>query len=212
MYPMIWLILILGGYLLGSIHFCRILGIIFKGVDICEKSYDRNPGAANAFWYCGKAVGIAGLILDWFKGFVPVFLATQLVDVAHPLFVLVMLAPVLGHAFSIFNRFAGGKCITTIFGELGVYMVTLINPYLIIILGVADLFFSYVKKILPGNLRALVIFSILIISAVPLCLYLKQYAILGGVVSVSLVAIYKHLPIYGPRDNNAHKLKRTLEA
>ena len=206
---MIWLILILGGYLLGSIHFCRLLGIIFKGIDICEKSYDHNPGAANAFWYCGKTIGIAGLILDWLKGFIPVFCAIKLVDLTNPFFVLVMLAPVLGHAFSIFNRFSGGKCITTIFGELGVYLVTMINPYLIIILGVADLFFSFVKKILPGNLRALVIFSILIISAIPICVYLEQYTILGGVISVSLIAIYKHLPIY---DSYAKKRSKTKES
>ena len=202
---MIWLALIVGGYLLGSIHFCRILGIVFKHVDICEKSYDRNPGAANAFFYCSKPIGIAGLILDLLKGFLPVYLAIRLVDIENPLFILVMLAPVLGHAFSIFNKFKGGKCISTIFGELFALLLTNVNPYLFFVLAFGDIFFSFVVKILPGNLRAAIFFTILILATIPICVYMSQYTILVGTVSVSLVSLYKHLPIFDPRDEHARK-------
>ena len=193
---MYWLLLIIGGYLLGSIHFCRILGIIFKHTDIVKVSEDHNPGAANAFWYCGKPIGIVGLILDWLKGLIPVLFGILFLDYNHPLFILVMLAPVLGHAFSIINHFRGGKCITTIFGELSALLFTGVNPYLIFILGLGDLFFSYVKKILPGNKRALIFFSILILSSIIICIYMNQITILVGTVGVSLIAIFKHLPIY----------------
>lgn len=202
---MIWLILIIGGYLLGSIHFCRILGIIFKGVDIVKKSPDHNPGAANAFWYCGKPIGIAGLILDWLKGFAPVFYAVKYLDISNPLIILVMLAPVLGHAFSIFSGFRGGKCITAIFGELGALLISGVNIYLFLIFSAADIFFSYVKKILPGNLRAMIFFSILIFSAIPICIYLEQYAILGGTIAVSMVAMFKHFPIYDKPKKRRYK-------
>lgn len=205
---MIWFILILGGYLLGSIHFCRILGIVFKKIDIVKVSKDHNPGAANAFWYCGKPIGIAGLILDLAKGFIPIFCAVKFADISNPLFILVMLAPVLGHAFSIYNNMKGGKCISTILGELGALLITGVNPYLFPILGLSDLFFSYIKKILPGNLRAMVFFSILIFAAIPTCIYLEQYAILGGTVAISLVAMFKHFPIY---DEETKKRRRKKE-
>ena len=206
---MIWLILILGGYLLGSIHFCRILGILFCHIDICEKSYDRNPGAANAFWYCGKKVGIAGLVLDVLKGFLPVYFAIKYVDIENPLFILVLLAPVLGHAFSIFNLLKGGKCISTTFGILAALMVTSVSPYLFPIFAFCDIFFSYIKKILPGNLRAL-IYSILIATSIPLCIYRNQYTILGGVILISILAILKHLPIYDPRDKNSKTYRKKV--
>lgn len=209
----IWIILILGGYLLGSIHFCRILGLIFCHVDICAKSYDRNPGAANAFWHCGKKIGIAGLILDILKGFLPVFIAIQLaqngfIDIDHPLFILVLFAPVLGHAFSIFNKFKGGKCISTTFGILLALCITNVNYYLFPIFAFADLFFSYIKKILPGNLRALVFYCILIFCAIPICIYHNQFTILGGVVLISFLAILKHLPIYTPEEKQKRKSRK----
>lgn len=200
---MIWLILILGGYLLGSIHFCRVLGLLICHVDICEKSYDKNPGAANAFWYCGKAVGIAGFLLDWLKGFLPVMLAVMYADIENPLFIAVMIAPVMGHAFSIFSKFSGGKCITTTFGVTSALMATGVNLYLFPIFLIADGFFSFVKKILPGNLRALVIYCILALSSIPICIYLGQINVLCGVIGISIIAVFKHLPIYDPRDENA---------
>ena len=49
---------ILFGYLLGSILFARLGGLIFKKTDITAESPDKNPGTMNAFTYGGFRCGV----------------------------------------------------------------------------------------------------------------------------------------------------------
>ena len=95
MNALIWLLLIVGGFLSGSLMFCKIIPKLFQHKDICEISDDHNPGAFNVFRHCGKKVGIVCLLLDVLKGFVPVLLASMLMETNGALFTLVMIMPVL---------------------------------------------------------------------------------------------------------------------
>ncbi|MGB9590017.1 MAG: glycerol-3-phosphate acyltransferase, partial [Candidatus Hydrothermia bacterium] len=101
---------------LGSIPFSVIIGRLFLSKDIREFG-DRNPGAANV-WRAGGGtpLGMLAVLLDFSKGFVPVFLARFWLGVSGVGLVLVALGPVLGHAFSPFLRFKGGKAVATTFG------------------------------------------------------------------------------------------------
>ena len=140
-----WLLLIVGGFLLGSIMFCELIPKKVLNKDVCKISVDNNPGAFNVFKHCGKKIGILCLLLDVSKGFVPVFIASIFFDTDNVAFTLVMVAPPLGHAIGLFNRCCGGKCIATAFGVmLGIIPVTCIG-----ICGLAALFilFSTVIKI-----------------------------------------------------------------
>lgn len=104
------------GYFLGSIPFSLWIGKLFLHTDIREFGSDRNPGAANA-WRAGKwQIGLPVLLLDFLKGVVPVYLGIYRYDVAGWQLVPVALSPILGHAFSLFLRFKGGKAIATTFG------------------------------------------------------------------------------------------------
>ena len=90
------------------------LGRIF-GRDI--KSYgDGNPGATNAWKAGGWRLGLPAMLLDYLKGVVPVGLAKFEYGFTGWLLVLIALAPVLGHAFSPFLRFRGGKAVAATFG------------------------------------------------------------------------------------------------
>ena len=62
---MIYILLgfIVGGFLLGSIMFSRIVPRLVMSRDICALSSDHNPGAANVFMKCGVKMGIICLIL-----------------------------------------------------------------------------------------------------------------------------------------------------
>ena len=203
-----WILLIIGGYLLGSVMFCRLICLAFWKTDICKVSDDGNPGAANAFWYCGKLAGAIGLVCDLLKGFLPVFIAIKFLDYNGLMFALTMLAPVLGHAFSIFHGFMGGKCIATIYGELFALFLTWVCPILIVVLGFCNVLFEFVIKLLPGNKRAFVMFSILILASIPVCIYANQLSILIGVVGISMVAMMKHLPIYATDDKKHKNIKK----
>ena len=107
------------GYLSGSIPFSVLLGKLFLHTDIRQQGEDRNPGSANVFKAGGPRkwwVGLSALLLDGFKGLIPVAVAYYNFNVTGPALIPVALAPIIGHAFSIFLRFRGGKAIATTFG------------------------------------------------------------------------------------------------
>lgn len=91
------------------------LGKIFLHVDI-RKYGDGNPGSVNAMKAGKKRIGIPALLLDYLKGFIPVFLANFRFGVSGWELIPVALAPVAGHAFSPFLGFKGGKAVAATFG------------------------------------------------------------------------------------------------
>lgn len=99
------------GFFLGSVMFALILPRHFKGIDIRDLSDDGNPGTANAVKYGGVALGLLCLLGDLLKAGLPVYLARRFCGMESLLFALVMVAPVLGHAFSPFLGGHGGKAI-----------------------------------------------------------------------------------------------------
>jgi glycerol-3-phosphate acyltransferase PlsY len=103
------------GFLAGSISFSLWLGKLFLGEDI-RRHGDHNPGATNAWRAGGWRLGAAVLLLDILKGLLPVGLARSIAGIEGWSLVPVALAPVLGHAFSPFLRFRGGKAVAVSFG------------------------------------------------------------------------------------------------
>lgn len=116
------LLLILTGYLLGSIPTAIWIGKSFYGVDV-RKHGSRNAGATNTFRVLGKSAGSAVFIIDVGKGFLAVWLAHEIMpndnDWLHSTVkVLSAVAAVMGHVFPVFARFKGGKGVATAFGIL----------------------------------------------------------------------------------------------
>ena len=102
-------------FLLGSLPLSVWLGNIALHTDI--RLYgDRNPGAANVWRAGGKWWGILAVLLDFLKGAMPVGLANYVVGMEGWALAAVALAPILGHAFSPFLGFQGGKSLAVSFG------------------------------------------------------------------------------------------------
>jgi glycerol-3-phosphate acyltransferase PlsY len=97
------------GFLLGSIPFSLLIGRMIAKKDIRTVG-DGNPGGTNAIKAGGLKAGIPAILLDISKGFLPVFLAQKYGLMGWSL-IPVGLAPILGHAFSPFLRFRGGKAL-----------------------------------------------------------------------------------------------------
>jgi len=99
----------------GAMPLSVWLGQLALGKDI--RSYgDGNPGAANA-WRAGSwRLGAPAVALDFLKAAVPVSLARSCGSVSSWRLVPVALAPVLGHAFSPWLGFRGGKAVAATFG------------------------------------------------------------------------------------------------
>jgi glycerol-3-phosphate acyltransferase PlsY len=109
------LLLLILAFLLGSMPFSVWLGLLICKTDI--RGYgDGNPGATNAWKACGWRAGVPALLLDFLKGSAPVTLAHYGIEIDQWALVAVSLVPVLGHAFSPFLRFQGGKALATTFG------------------------------------------------------------------------------------------------
>jgi glycerol-3-phosphate acyltransferase PlsY len=115
---MIWLVLVVIAFLCGSLPFSVWLGKIFLRVDVRQYG-DGNPGAANVFRAGSKVVGLFALILDVSKAAAPVGLSYFNLGIrGFPMF-LIAIAPILGHVFSPFLGFRGGKAIAV---SLGVWI------------------------------------------------------------------------------------------
>lgn len=114
-------------YLLGAIPWSVWLSKRFCSADPRDQP-DRNPGAANAFRVGGWRLGVVVLLLDFAKAFLPVA-ACRLVGFSGDQLFWLSLMPTLGHSFSIFLRFHGGRGIVAMFGvwaALTLYQASLV--------------------------------------------------------------------------------------
>ena len=113
-------------YLMGSIPFAYLYGRLFKKRDIRELG-SGNIGATNVMRIFGTKAGVTVLIMDVLKGYIPVFLVLLLMDsnkyeginALDWLPVLVGIFCILGHSFTCFLKFRGGKGVAT---SAGVFM------------------------------------------------------------------------------------------
>lgn len=184
----LWMGLVAGGYLLGSVHFCRWVPLLFLKKDIQALSDDGNPGAVNVFRLCGPRWGLFCLALDLAKGFLPVWLALEWMGARRWGFALVMAAPALGHGFSVFSRFQGGKCIAVIFGELIALLRVSPAGGLLALLYIA---FS-LARVEPQRVRSVVTFSLFLPGSAAMELLAGRTVTAAGCAALSLIALYKH--------------------
>ncbi len=108
------ILVIVLGYLLGSIPFAYILGRAFKGMDIRQSG---NAGTLSVMREVNPAVGFANLALDIGKGALAVGIA-QWLDVGSIIVFITGFAAVVSHSWSIFLHFKGGGGLATTLGVL----------------------------------------------------------------------------------------------
>jgi glycerol-3-phosphate acyltransferase PlsY len=102
-------------YLSGALPFSVWVGKLALRTDI--RGYgDHNPGAFNVFRAGGKGWGVIAILLDGFKGAIPIWLAVAWGGVEGWVLAAVAIAPVLGHAYSPLLGFRGGKALAVTFG------------------------------------------------------------------------------------------------
>jgi glycerol-3-phosphate acyltransferase PlsY len=145
------------GYLCGSVPFGYLAGRL-KGIDIRQHG-SGNIGATNAIRVLGKGIGIPVFILDMLKGWLPVWLAAgwiaqtgaapEMVSIGK---VLTGFAAVLGHMFTFWLGFKGGKGIATTGGVLlGISVVGMIGGWI----GFLTFLFAF-RYVSLGSLAAAV--------------------------------------------------------
>ncbi len=108
-------VVLLGAFLAGSIPFGLIIARVCYGVDLREHG-SGNIGAANAMRTIGRNGAIATLVLDALKGWLPTILALHTLGFAAAL--LAGAAAALGHCFTPWLGWRGGKGVATLLGTL----------------------------------------------------------------------------------------------
>lgn len=118
--PWVYPVSLLVGYLIGSVSFAVLISRA-RGVDIFTIG-SGNPGATNVMRAIGKPAGYACFVLDAFKGVAAVLAGIRLASEAGAgpqlAGIIGLLGSILGHSYSLFLRFRGGKGVATTVGGL----------------------------------------------------------------------------------------------
>jgi len=147
-------------FLSGSVMYSYFVPKFFYHIDVRKSGSDANPGAANAISAVGLPLGLLCMAFDVLKALVPVYIAVSVIHLSGFSIVPVIVAPVLGHAFSPFLKFRGGKAISATFGSLlGILFISRVVLVFAIVLFVLKL----VIRVKPDS--AMVIMGLLVSNA-----------------------------------------------
>ncbi len=194
----------LGAFLCGSIPFGLVL-VKLAGKGDVRAHGSGNIGATNVSRVGGKALGIVTLLLDILKGFLPVFIGRKL-GLSDTALSLLALAAVLGHVFTPWLAFKGGKGVATALGVALAFRAAMVLPAL----GVFVLLLLAFRYVSLGSVMAAL--------ALPLVLLWKgaSPAVLLLWADISLIVIVKHhenirrlvkgteSPLWGAKKETSH--------
>jgi len=194
------IVVIAAGYLLGAIPFGVIISKRFRGFDLRTKG-SGNMGSTNAFRVLGWKLGLAVQILDLAKGVGAVLFATFLFnglpfhnqtpfqDITVFRF-FAGIAAVIGHCYTVFAGWKGGKGISTAAGML----IAIAPIETAVAIGIFMLVVVASGYISLGSISAAVVF--------PTTMFVRQnifgvdiygyHTLIVGAIGISVFLIYRH--------------------
>jgi glycerol-3-phosphate acyltransferase PlsY len=195
------ILVIAAAYFMGAIPTGYLIVKAKKGTDI-RKIGSGNIGATNVKRVLGMKWFLIVLVIDALKGFVPVMAAALIFgDKYSYVAVIAGLAAILGHTFTIFLNFKGGKGVAT---SLGVFLalapLSLLTSMVVFVILL--IFFGYISL---GSIAAAAMLPIFVYiygegnCSAAGCFYLIQVLAIAG----SIFIIYKH------KDNIKRLMKGT---
>lgn len=174
-------LIVLLSFFLGAVPFGAVIAKS-KGIDL-RRTGSGNTGATNVFRTMGKGWGILVFALDFLKGAVPVYIAQAVLK--EPLLIMFCAAfAILGHMFSPFLSFKGGKGVAT-----GLGAVFAIAPYLFILsftLGIGIIAASGYVSV--ASITGSILLSIMMFTTG------KPAPYAWGILILTVFIIYKHVP------------------
>mgnify|MGYP003370096440 FL=1 len=187
-----YVIVAIVAYLLGSISFSVIISKKMAGFDVRKKG-SGNAGSTNVLRTVGKKAGALTLLGDCLKGVVAVLVAYVVAIIMKDsingalLIQIAGVAVILGHTFPIFFGFKGGKGVAT---ALGIILVTNWN------IGLICLVFALVLMVLTkmvslGSVGAAVLFPVLV-TFMPHNAYLIDGSYIIYSIILAVFVIYNH--------------------
>ena len=190
------LLIILMSYVIGSIPNALIIGKVFFKKDIRQYG-SGNLGGSNTGRVLGKKIGMLVIVLDALKVVLAVLLSKLIINNSNSELLnlsvyLSSFSALIGHCYTCFAKFKGGKAVASTFGVLLV-----INIYLFLITVVLYVFILKLTKLV--SLSSIIIFFIsALISLVP---FLRESQIIGTsfdlycsltLLIIALFVVYRH--------------------
>lgn len=169
---------LLFAYLCGAIPFGYIIAKVFGKVDI-RTIGSGNTGATNVYRSISKTLGVLTLVLDLLKGFIPVYCTMVLNPDSSWLIIAVAFITIIGHIFTVFLNFKGGKGVAT---ACGVFLA--LNPLAILIC-----FLVFVLVL--AMFRYVSLASIMAAVMLPVSLYflnsMQEIVIFASIISILVI-------------------------
>lgn len=213
------IVVIVAGYLLGAIPFGVIISKRFRGFDLRTKG-SGNMGSTNAFRVLGWKLGLTVQILDLAKGVGAVLIATFLFnglpfhnqtpfqDITVFRF-FAGIAAIIGHCYTVFAGWKGGKGISTAAGML----IAIAPIETAVAIGIFMLVVVASGYISLGSISAAVVF--------PTTMFVRQnilgvdiygyHTLIVGAIGISLFLIYRHRKniqrLFAKTENRFDKLR-----
>lgn len=147
----------LAAYLIGSIPNGLILGKLFWQIDLREHG-SKNIGATNAYRTLGAKAAALIFVMDLLKGIIGVWLGAYIVGTPLAM-ILGGIVAIIGHNWSIFLKFTGGKGVAT-----GLGVIAMLMPQVTIIVFITWSVIVYFTKYVS-------LASIVAATMVPICSY-----------------------------------------
>jgi len=178
-------------YLIGSIPFGLILAKKFAGVDV-SASGSKSIGATNVLRVVkqtnpalAKKLGIATVILDAVKGLL-VIVAAMMAGMSHEVLWAIAVLSVLGHCYSVYLGFEGGKGVAT---GLGVFLILIPIPTLI-----GAVVWGFCAKVLKISSVSSLLGLLAVVSATIILENGVGVDSNAPVYIITFIIFYKHIP------------------
>lgn len=178
---MVYAVSAIVGYLVGSFPSGVILSRKKYGIDVREMG-SGNIGATNITRVFGWYAGVLVFFVDYLKGFLPLYFLHKYFPEDPWLLVLVAFSLVLGHCFSIYLKFKGGKGVATSFG-----CVSFISPGCAVVCAVVyGLLLAVTKISAIGSLGAILAAIIFLLITQP------PRAVSFLIIGITFVVVVRH--------------------
>lgn len=171
-------IYIILSYLIGSIPNALWIGKFFLNKDVRHYG-SGNVGATNAARVLGYKYGTLTLILDILKGAIPTIIGYSISPIVG---ILMGLSSVIGHTYSIYINFQGGKAVAT---TVGIFII--ISPYSI--LSLVFVFFGIVY--LTGYVSVASMMSAILLP-IMMIVFKAEYVEILFALFIAILIVYRH--------------------
>ncbi len=180
-------------YLIGAIPFGLILGKIFGKVDI-SKAGSHSIGATNVLRVLkesdpalAKKIAILTVVCDALKGLIPLFIAKYAFGLSEQTLWTMAVLAVIGHCFSVYLKFEGGKGVATGAGVLAFFVP-------IELVAALAVWFIVGKVLKISSLASLAALFALLATSFVVHYDMPEINTHAPLFIIALIVIYKHLP------------------